>query len=238
VRREEDPAGGAPPQGLDDKLTEQFDKYAAWMKEGRIPAAGRVIPVGKSLQAKQWILPTEQARELLRNSRLFAVAPCTCRSYYQRCDNPVETCLVTNDAAEAFLAEGRARRITLEEAEKVLEEAARHGLIHMAAYNATQHVFAVCSCCQCCCYHLQLLKHTAGSGWQWILHSDYVARHIPEKCDGCASCAERCLFGAIERTEDGIVFHSERCYGCGHCVAACPHGAFSLQLRDRPGLPG
>jgi hypothetical protein len=56
----------------DNLLENRLAKVDGWIKEGKIPISSRVIPVGESLPTQQWVLPTEQAIEILRNSRTFA----------------------------------------------------------------------------------------------------------------------------------------------------------------------
>jgi hypothetical protein len=41
---------------------------------------------------KQWVLPTEKAMEILGKARSVAVQYLEYRTYYQRCDNPLEVC--------------------------------------------------------------------------------------------------------------------------------------------------
>ena len=67
--------------GLGDSfLGERLARYDRWVSEGRIPFSSKVIPVRESLAAQQWVLPTEQAVELVRNARSFALADCACRT--------------------------------------------------------------------------------------------------------------------------------------------------------------
>jgi hypothetical protein len=42
---------------------------------------------------KQWVLPTEQAMEILGKANSAAVQNCECRTHYQRWDNPLEVCI-------------------------------------------------------------------------------------------------------------------------------------------------
>jgi hypothetical protein len=64
----------------DAHLEEYLAKIDGWVTEGRIPAPSKVIPVMRSLQGLQWILPTQQAAEILRNMRTFAqIGRASCR---------------------------------------------------------------------------------------------------------------------------------------------------------------
>ena len=84
--------------------------------------------------------------EILCRAQSFALTECECRERYKRCDNPLDVCFVLGDAADKYLSEGRARRITIDEAKRILFKADEYGLVHLSIYNADQGVFAVCSC--------------------------------------------------------------------------------------------
>ncbi|MCL6451812.1 MAG: hypothetical protein K6T75_11015 [Acetobacteraceae bacterium] len=218
-------------------LLEKLAKYDAWMREGKVPFGSQVVPVGEAFRPQQWVLPTQQALEILRNSRCFALRPCACRSHYRRCRQPLETCLVTNDVAEAGIKAGDSRAISLAQAEEVLRLADRHGLVHLAVYNPEQYVWAVCSCCPCCCYQMQFLKKLGRA--DLMARADYVALRDDALCDHCGVCAGRCQFGAREQGPDGEVrFYPEKCYGCGLCVTTCRQAANRLELRKLAGPQG
>lgn len=213
----------------DDHLLAILDKYDGWMREGKIPYAGKILPVREAFRPGQWILPTQQAIEILRNARSFALADCTCRSHYQRCEHPLDTCLLINDMADAFVAAGKARTISLTEAETVLKKANVHGLVHQTAYNPEQYIWAVCSCCACCCYRLQILREFERD--DLVVHSDYIAITDDSRCMDCGLCVSRCVFSAREMLSGKMIFHNGHCYGCGLCVTACPEEAIHLELR-------
>ncbi|HEX3044915.1 MAG TPA: 4Fe-4S binding protein [Bacillota bacterium] len=215
-------------QSKDEFLTKLLKRYDTWMSEGKIPSASKVIPVGASLQHLQWVLPTNQAIEILRNARSFAVKNCICRAKYQRCDHPLEVCLVINDYADLAVDKGEARRLSLDEAVTILELANQRGLMHLTLYNPEQHICAVCSCCDCCCHQLQIMKLYQRP--DLIAHSDYIASVDTTKCSHCGKCVQRCVFGAQLKT-DQVEYHPEYCYGCGLCVTSCPAKAISLKLR-------
>ena len=217
-------------EARDDFLEDRLARYDKWYREGKIPFSSKVIPVRESIEAKQWVVPTEQVLEFLRNARSFALVDCDCRSHYGRCDNPIETCFQINDAADRCVAEGTGRRVSLEEAERVLRQADECGLIHLTVYNADQYVYAICSCCQCCCHDLQFLqKHGRAD---LVIHSEYVARTDVDACIHCGDCIERCVFEARVLENDQMRYDVSTCYGCGLCVTVCPAEATTMERRS------
>ncbi len=210
-------------------LEERLAEYDEWLQGRKIPFSSKVIPVHESLEAKQWVVPTEQAVELLRNARSFAVTDCICRSHYRRCDHPVEVCFLINDAADRCVANDQGRRLSLDEARALLSQANERGLVHLTIYDPHQYVYALCSCCSCCCHELQLLS-TYGRV-DLVAHSEYVAQTDVDACTHCGDCVERCVFGARIWEDGRMRYDAAACYGCGLCVTVCPVNATVMQRR-------
>lgn len=217
------------PDIRDDFLQDRLARYDRWYRDGKIPFSSKVIPVRESIEGKQWIVPTEQVLEFLRNARSFAVTHCICRSYYKRCDNPTEVCFLINDAADAEVAQATARRLSLEEAERLLRQADERGLVHLTVYNAAQHPYAICSCCSCCCHDLQFLqKHGRAD---LVTRSEYVAQTDLDACIHCGDCIKRCVFEARVWEDDQMRYDVDACYGCGLCVTVCPAEATVMERK-------
>ena len=216
-------------EGKDEFLEERLAKTDKWIEDGKIPKSSKVIPLSESLSGLQWVLPTQQVVEILRNMRTFALAKCTCRTRYKLCNNPLEVCIVTNDMADKWVAEGQAHYITLEDAKERLRMAHEFGLVHLTFYNPEQHIYSLCSCCECCCWELQVLKKYQRP--DVVAHADYVAEVDAGACLQCSACVKRCIFSAQENSEKAVIFHQDKCYGCGLCVTTCPSGAISMKLR-------
>jgi NAD-dependent dihydropyrimidine dehydrogenase PreA subunit len=214
---------------MDLFLKERLERYEKWVNEGKVPFSSKVIPIRESLLVQQWVVSTEQVVEFLRNARSFALIPCICRSHYQRCDNPIETCFVINDTADRYVKQGRGRHLSLKEAIEVLRYANERGLVHLTIYNPEQYAYAVCSCCSCCCHELQFLKRYGRV--DMIARSDYLARTDLDACGNCGECVERCVFGARRLEEGFLQVDGAQCYGCGLCVTACPSFAITMERR-------
>lgn len=219
-------------ESRDEFLEKMIRKYDEWMTDGKIPVSSKIIPVNESLNDLEWVLPTNQAINILRNSRAVALQDCICRTKYQRCENPVNVCFVTNDFADMMVSKGRAVYVTINEAIEKLRLANERGLVHLTLYNPEQHVYALCSCCDCCCHHLQIMKMYKRP--DLVAHSDYIAEVDACKCVNCGQCVERCVFGAQvkkDQEETVVEYHPEYCFGCGLCKTTCPTDAISLKLR-------
>lgn len=205
-------------------------KYNHWYAERKIKNTSKVIPIEKSLSTKQWVLPTEQVLQYLRNSRSFVLTDCHCRTLGKHCDSPVEVCFLINDFADRAHEKGVGRKVGLDEAEATLKRAAEAGLVHTALYNPDQHLFALCNCCSCCCHDMVLMK--ARGRDELMAHSDYEAITDPVACTACGLCEPACPFEARKIVDGELRVDPSQCFGCGQCVAACPEEAIVMERRD------
>ena len=222
-------------EGRDEELEKRMRRYDGWVKEGKIPFSSKVIPVQQSLEMLQWVVPTQQAIEILRNSRSFALAKCLCRTKHKRCDKPLEVCFYTNDVADKMVGQGAARRVDLQEAAEALRLANEYGLVHLTIYNPEQHVYALCSCCECCCHDIEFMKKLGRP--DLVAHADYVAVVDSDACVHCGVCTERCVFGARSEESGVVAFHRDKCYGCGLCVSTCASNATRMVLSQGRSSP-
>jgi len=167
----------------DPFLEKRIVNYDKWLSKGQISASSKVIPVSESLSAKQWVLPTEQVVEILTNANSVAVQDCECRTHYKRCDKPLEVCFLLNTVGDKFVSKGKARYVSLDEITDILKKANESGLIHLALYMPDHEIFALCSCCSCCCHELQIVKLTERK--ELMVHSEYIADTDLEICIHC-----------------------------------------------------
>ena len=214
---------------LDTFLGKRLTKYDQWMAKGQISFSSKVIPVSESLVAKQWVMPAEQVLRVLEAAESIALQDCVCRTHYKKCDKPLEVCLLLNKAGDKAVDQGKARHISLKEATCVLKKANESGLVHMSLYMPDHEVFALCSCCSCCCHDLQIVKRTGRN--DIMIRSDYVAVTDFDNCIHCGDCEERCPFDARIIKNAQLEFDSDRCIGCGLCVTTCSVEAISMTTR-------
>lgn len=118
---------------MDSFLTKYSNRYDRWFSENKISFTSRVIPIKKSLEGKQWVMPTHQAISILNQASSFALTACACRTHYQ-CDKPKKVCFLLNDVADKAVEKKMARKIDLNEAIQVLQTAGEAGLVHMSLW--------------------------------------------------------------------------------------------------------
>ncbi|MFW9873999.1 MAG: 4Fe-4S binding protein [Candidatus Thorarchaeota archaeon] len=210
-------------------LNKRIAKTEDVITKGKLKFSSKVIPINEVFTLSQHILPTNLAIQILEQARIISVSNCGCRVAFENCSNPIETCLILNEEGEHIISRGYGKVISIEKAKKILDTTNQAGLVHLALYLPGQEVYAICSCCSCCCHELQaLLKF---SKLQFIAKAEYVASVNLDKCNGCFTCVKRCLFNARDVDNDIPIIDEEKCYGCGLCVTSCPTEATQLVYR-------
>jgi ferredoxin len=210
---------------MEEDIAARREKLEAGLLESSI-----VVPVNQALPVRQKVLTGEQVRKLMVENQPVAVTGCGCRTKLRNCDAPVDICIVMGLTAEQVANEDEYRVVTVEEAMEVLDRSAEAGLVHLTLWSEGHTPYAVCSCCACCCHELKALLEY--DHLDQVLASDFVAEHDEDACSGCGTCIERCHFGTLAETHDGVRFTRDRCFGCGLCVMTCPTGALTLTMRD------
>jgi DNA-binding Lrp family transcriptional regulator len=121
---------------LSRELIQDFEEYLPFYTEQNIgPGVPqlRTIPVGKSINTQTEVMLYEQAEELVRTHKTFAVANCICRQEMRimdkGCKKPEESCLSFGTAAKIMVRTGRGRPISMEETLAILQRAEEVGLI-------------------------------------------------------------------------------------------------------------
>jgi len=141
----------------------------------------------------------------------------------------LEVCFILNETGGKWIEKGLSKKVHFNEAITILKQANLKGLVHLTLFKPDHEIFALCSCCSCCCHDLQLvLKY----GKEYILlKSDYIAQDDPDKCIHCGECIDRCEFNARKYEDTEMVYDPKRCYGCGLCITTCPEKAIFLNQK-------
>ncbi|MHA1784170.1 MAG: ATP-binding protein [Candidatus Helarchaeota archaeon] len=196
---------------------------------------GKTIEINKKIDAEEQVLPAQTVEEIINKFDDIAVGNCFCRQYRkmlgEECEinAPMETCFTFGKSARHVIQQGFGRRVTKEEALKIMKGAEDAGLVHKAFHNKSdinQEENSICNCCKCCCDTFNLWRMGAIP---MINSTNYLSQVNPEKCIGCGTCEERCPTGAIAVNADGKAqVNQELCIGCGICAHFCPENAISL----------
>jgi electron transport complex protein RnfB len=217
---------------LDKELVEMYKQYCEEALTEELekmdPKVMRVLPMNVGIDAQTQILPHDNVRKLLEESESFRHADCICRKEARilgkGCDHMKEGCLFFSPMEGAFDAFPFGSHITKEEALKVVDEAAKQGLVH-TTYNYADDLFNnICNCCSCAC--LSMVNIVESN--RILARSDFFARIDPELCETCGDCVDACHVKAIDKGEQASSVNRERCIGCGVCVSACSKDAVSM----------
>jgi Fe-S-cluster-containing hydrogenase component 2 len=217
---------------------EEWPNYAQVVSKVLPRPMARVISVQQAVEARNKILAYEDVKEIVMKADKLAVVKCTCRHVDGTCGKPVEVCLQIGKGAEYTLERGTGREVTREEAMDIIRQSEEAGLIHVVM-NKSEGSHYICNCCHDCCIMMGMVIRF---GYQLCDPSRFLAVVDADKCSGCATCADRCVFSAIEMVEVGgdkvSSVLSEKCMGCGVCTVTCPETAITLEeSRDPTFIP-
>ena len=213
-------------------LCEQYFKEAFLKSIAAVDPLMRAIPINRSLEVSHPIATYEDSRRVIENKKIISLARCICRVQQglidQGCGKPVEVCLSFGASAQHYIDQGLGRRITVEEALKVLDVAEEAGLV--IQNSNSQNPGGMCCCCGDCCALLRALNQMPRPAE--AVASKYFAVADTDLCTGCEICLERCQMGAISLTDESLAqINLDRCIGCGLCVTRCPAGALQLEIK-------
>ncbi len=215
----------------------------------RLDDAGRIITVNRNIEMRnlEQVLPYRHATSIiLKNPHNIAVYECPCRGVQKNPCTPTEVCLVVGepfaDLVRMFQP-FRSRRISPEDALRILREEDDRGHVHTAWFKSAMldRFYAICNCCSCCCLGMQFM---ARYNMKMLLPSGYRAV-VGDGCAGCGSCVRFCQFHALEMVpfpDNGSKgkrcrVDRDKCFGCGVCESKCRRSAISLIPAPETGMP-
>ena len=197
---------------------------------------GKTIEINKEVAAESTILPAQTVEEIIKKFDEIAVGNCFCRQYRKMLDHecelhaPMETCFTFGKSAKHVIQQGFARKITQEEALKILKATEEAGLVHKAFHNGSdinKPENSICNCCKCCCDTFNLWKMGATP---MVNSTNFLSQINKDGCSGCGTCVERCPVDAISLdVNNKAEVNAELCIGCGICAHFCPENTISLK---------
>jgi len=225
---------------MDRELAEMCDEYAKTCGRQffeKKPQLMQVVPIEREIPARHEALTYEKVSSIVENGQSFLLNECICKKerglLENPCDRPLEVCLGIAPVPDVFDDSkwGWGRKISKDEAYKVLQKAEEDALVHLT-WNVKGGHFFICNCCGCCCGVLHAINDLNIPASK-VVNSHYRVAIDSDKCAACGTCAdERCQVNAIREGEGSYVVAKERCIGCGLCVTTCPSGAIRLIRKD------
>jgi len=207
--------------------------------------AFRAIPVGRSIEAKQKVLTSEEAHDRINNleTDFIALVPCPCRTRTEKleireCKDkfPIGACIIPGDNGRKFVDLSMGKSVTKEQTIKYLDEMQNYGLVVNSDNALTPDPIVICLCCGCCCS--QLRGRTRFDNPQAVLASNFIPVS-GDNCAMCGKCIKRCFMEAlsIDKEAGRSVVDPEKCIGCGVCTLKCTKDTLKLQRFERPKQP-
>jgi Pyruvate/2-oxoacid:ferredoxin oxidoreductase delta subunit/DNA-binding MarR family transcriptional regulator len=220
-----------PPKMLD--LWKEYTR-TEWEEQSKVyeallpQAAMRVVPINVSLEPNSQILASDDVSKLIDGARNIAVTKCSCRVIDGACGKPVEVCMQLDRAADYSIERGTGRKLSREEALRMLERCEEEGLVHVAE-NKQGVGNVICNCCRDCCINWPSVRTGLG---KFVSPSRFRAVVDGDECNGCELCIDRCFFDAMKMVDGDTLaaVDEEKCMGCGVCRVACVVDAISMQV--------
>ncbi len=222
---------------LDREFAELFEEYMPYIGMSFMPIQTkqlRVAPVDSAINSMPTVATYNRIRELVKRQELIVETQCICRKEQallgHPCDRPKDLCFSFGKFAQYVLDNGAGRRVSTDEAMKLLDLAEESALVLQP--SNTQELSFICCCCGCCdgsLRRLKLLENPAD-----YFQSYYRAVIDRDECTACGTCLDRCQIDAIEEKDDVMEVNHARCIGCGLCVSTCP--AEAIKLEEKPGM--
>jgi len=225
----------------DKELAKYIYEYKeAW--EARSPIVfpyptQRVITVDEKVETGNKVHTYDQVKTYIEKNDLIAVGRCYCRhAALLRGEDthgmPMDTCIFFGRNAEFGIDCLGAKKVTQEEALKLLNECEEAGLVHQTQ-NVTDEISYLCNCDRWHCYAIKItLQQPYPSK---MLNSGFEPRFDPDLCAACETCIDRCPAGALAMGDDDIPHVDlNRCFGCAVCATGCPEEAISME--NKPGF--
>jgi Pyruvate/2-oxoacid:ferredoxin oxidoreductase delta subunit len=187
------------------------------------------------------IIPFDHANKIiLKEPEFIVVMDCPCRLHRNNGCKPMDVCIAVGRTTAEFWLEHcqkyHVRKITQDEALKIIMDARQRGCITTAWFKVATgaRTGVICSCCKCCCGGIEgtRIAQRFDKSLSMTAPSGYSVEHDPKKCKMDRKCSNVCIFNAVTFTADNKrIYDKAACMGCGLCVEKCEQKALSL-VRD------
>ncbi|MBW2410461.1 MAG: 4Fe-4S binding protein [Deltaproteobacteria bacterium] len=198
----------------------------------------RVITVDRTIEAGNTIHTYDQVSTYIDKYDSISVATCFCRHAGKLRDEdthgmPMDVCMMFGKGAEYVADRLGGRKVTREEAKKVLDIAEEAGLVHMSR-NTTEDIGFICNCDRWHCEAMEsVLKQDKPA---LFFNSGFQPRFDADLCIACETCIERCPPVALTMGDNDVPeVDLDRCFGCAVCATGCDQDA--IVMESKPDFP-
>ncbi|MHA1257856.1 MAG: hypothetical protein ACTSPS_19915, partial [Promethearchaeota archaeon] len=168
---------------------------------------GTIIEVQEEVdEVKNIILPFDQAKIIVENSRRFSVMDCACRIHMKIHNNgvpvneyPFNVCMAFNANADYVIQQGVGREVTKEEALETLTAAAKAGLVH-TTQNIIGQPWFTCNCDRDTCIMLRGIRQFHNPNT--VASSNFIPEYDIDQCIFCQKCTKLCPMYTIELVDE------------------------------------
>ncbi len=198
----------------------------------------RVISVDRKINVRNAVHTYDQVATYINKYDPICVGSCYCRHAAKLRgedvhDMPIEVCMWFGKRGEFASERLGGRKVSKEEAMKILDKAEEAGLVHMSR-NTTEEIEFLCNCDRWHCGVIQSVLKQPKPGL--VFNSGFQPQFDPERCTGCEICVDRCPPGALKMGEKNVpVVNLDRCFGCAMCAAGCEQEA--IVMEPKTGFP-
>ena len=161
----------------------------------------RVIPVENAIPAEAQQIDKERVSYYIeKNADHLCALPCQCRRVRKLMgegagDMDESFCLFMGHCADMFINLGRGKKLTKEEAYKMMRHVEEIGCVHQITTLEDGNTFAICNCQPESCLALGVTQYFNTPAFT---QSNYVAEIDREKCVACGQCVDKCANNAIK----------------------------------------
>ncbi len=191
----------------------------------------RVITVDETIESGHQIHTYDQVKTYIDANEVIAAATCYCRhAAMLRGEDthgmPMEVCLSFGRIGQYIIESHAGRKLSKDDAYKMLEECREAGLVHMT-HNTTDNVGFLCNCDQWNCYAIKtILKQPKPAA---VFNSGFEPKFDPDRCTACETCMDRCPANALVMGDQDVPeVDLNLCFGCAACATGCDDETISM----------
>jgi len=198
----------------------------------------RVISVDSKISVRNAVHTYDQVATYIDKYDPVCVGACYCRHEAKlRGEDihgmPIETCMWFGKRGEFAVERLGGRKVSREEAMRILDKAEEAGLVHMSR-NTTEEIEFLCNCDR---WHCDVVKGVLKQPKPGLVfNSGFKPQFDRERCNACEICLDRCPAAALKMGEEDVpVANMDRCFGCAVCATGCAQEA--VVMEPKPGFP-